>query len=110
MKQYVIDQLQEQDTEALESYLTRQFGPPALERVYWILLDPEYYTTLQAAHESCHPLYFALQLKPGAFVGELLVRTHSRMHCDCMAYANEAQRNWLIALMDSIVQQLDISV
>lgn len=110
MKQYVIDQLQEQDTEALESYLTRQFGPPALERVYWIALDPEYYTTVQASHESCHPLYFAVQLKPGAFVGELLVRTHSRMHCDCMAYANEAQRNWLIALMDSIVQQLDISV
>ena len=110
MKQYVIDQLRQQDIEALADHLGRQLGPPALERVYWLPLDPEYYSALQASHEDCHPLFFALQLKPGAFVGEFLVRTHQRVRCDCMAYANEAQRNWLISMMDDLIQQLDIPV
>lgn len=110
MKQYVIDQLREQDTEALENHLRQQYGPPALGRVYWVALDPEYFTPVQAAHEDCHPLFFALQIKPGAFAGEFLVRTHQRVRCDCMDYATKAQRNWLIDLMDSIVRQLGIPV
>jgi hypothetical protein len=110
MKQYVIDQLRDQDIDALEKDLAERFGPPALGRVYWVAMDPEYYSALQAAHEDCHPLCFALQLKPGVLAGEFLVRTHERIRCDCMGYANEAQRNWLISLMDSIVQQLDIPV
>jgi hypothetical protein len=30
------------------------------------------------------------------------------MRCDCIRYATEAQRNWLIALIDGIFNQLEI--
>ncbi|MFW6080775.1 MAG: hypothetical protein ACOC7W_02595 [Desulfosalsimonas sp.] len=110
MKQYVIDQLRENDLDRLRSLLDERFGPAVLDRVYWVPMDPEYYTPVQAAHEDCHPLYFALQLKPGALAGEFLVRTHSRMRCDCMGYATEAQQAWFISLIDGIVRELDIAV
>lgn len=110
MKQYVIDELSEQDQQKLETYLTERFGPAVLDRVYWVPLNPEFYTALQASHEDCHPLYFALQLKPGALVGEFLVRTHNRMRCNCMAYANDAQQRWFMALIDGIVRELGITV
>lgn len=110
MKQYVIDELRDRDVEKLAQHLTERFGPAMLDRVYWVPLDPEFYTAVQASHEDCHPLYFALQLKPGALVGEFLIRTHQRMRCSCMAYANEAQRGWLISLMDDMIRDLNITV
>lgn len=110
MKQYVIDDLREDDLEKLRNLLTERFGPPMLDRVYWVPLDSEYFTPVQAEHRDCHPLYFALQIKPGALVGEFLVRTHNRMRCECMGYATEAQRAWLIRLMDGILSELGISV
>ena len=39
---------------------------------------------------------------------ELLVRTKSRMRCDCISYATEVQRNWIVALIDDIFNQLNI--
>lgn len=110
MKQYVIDELKEDDADRLQSLLTERFGPAVLDRVYWVPLDPEYYTPVQAAHEDCHPLYFALQLKPGILAGEFLVRTHSRIRCECMGYATEAQQSWFIRLIDDMVRELDIAV
>ena len=108
MKQYVIDELRTRDEQILKAHLDGRFGPAALAQVYWIPIDPEYYTALQASHENCHPLYFALQLEPGAIVGELLIRTHSRVRCECMGYANDAQRDWFIGLIDNMLEQLEI--
>ncbi|MCF8025649.1 MAG: hypothetical protein K9K82_09190 [Desulfobacteraceae bacterium] len=110
MKQYVIDELRDSDTEKLQNLLTDRFGRAMLDRVYWVPLDRQYYTTVQAAHEDCHPLYFALQVKPGALVGEFLVRTHNRVRCECMGYATEAQQRWFISVIDGIINELDIAV
>lgn len=110
MKQYVIDELCESDLEKLKNFLTQRYGSAMLDRVYWVPLDPEYYTPVQAVHQDCHPLYFALQIKPGALVGEFLVRTHNRMRCECMGYATKAQQAWFISLIDGIVRDLDIAV
>ncbi len=110
MKQYVIDDLRDSDVEKLAEYLEKRFGPAMLDRVYWVPLDPQYYTAVQAAHENCHPLYFALQLKPGVLAGEFLVRTHNHVRCECVAYANEIQRNWFITLIEDIVRELDVTV
>lgn len=110
MKQYVIDELGESDLKKLQSHLTQRFGSAMLERVYWVPLDPQLYTPVQAAHKDCHPLYFALQLKPGALAGEFLVRTHNRIRCDCMGYATETQQNWFISLIEDIVSELGIAV
>ena len=41
---------------------------------------------------------------------ELLVRTQNRIRCECIAYATDEQRNWLIRLVDDMLAQLGISV
>lgn len=108
MKQYVIDELGPKQTEKLKTYLHEHFGPPTLENIYWIPLASEHYSELQQSHTSCHPLFFAVELKQDALSCEFLVRTHDRIRCDCIAYASKPQREWFIDCIDSILAHLGI--
>ena len=108
MKQYVIDELRYEDYERIRAYFDESFGEPALGCIYWLPLDPEIVTEVQAAHASCRPFYFALDLSPDRLSCELLVRTRNCIRCDCIAYANERQRNWLITTLDALLEKLEI--
>ena len=109
MKQYVIDELRPEDHKALEEYLNQEFGKDTMDGIYWIPVDSGLLTTIQAKHENCRPHYLALDLEPDRLACELLVRTKSRMRCDCIQYATESQRNWLIDLIDNIFDRLGIA-
>ena len=74
----------------------------------WIQLDQNILTEIQMEHTSCQPFYFAVELEPDLITFELLIRTKKRIRCDCMGYATETQRNWLIRLADSIFDTLEI--
>jgi len=41
---------------------------------------------------------------------ELLVRAQKKLRCECVAYATPAQREHIIAYLDDLLRQLDISV
>ena len=41
---------------------------------------------------------------------ELLVRIKTNIKCDCMGYATETQRNWLVDWADAVLEKLSISV
>jgi len=108
MKQYVIDELRPQDHEKIKEYMDSHFGPADMGNIYWIPVDTILYDPLQASHQKCHPLYFAVQLNPVSFVAELLVRTKNRIRCDCIAYATEDQFLWLIRFIDAIFEKLEV--
>ena len=108
MKQYVIDELRPADYQLLKSYLHEHYGPAALGGIYWIPLGKDLLTDIQKAHRDCQPHCFAVDLGENRLVLELLVRTRNIMRCDCIGYATPAQRNWLIAFVDGIFNQLDI--
>jgi len=108
MKQYVIDELRATDYESLRTYLQKHYGPDALGGVYWIPVENALLTDIQKAHRECQPHCVAVDLDENRLALELLVRTQSTMRCDCIRYASEAQRNWLIALIDDIFNQLGI--
>jgi hypothetical protein len=110
MKQYSIDQLGIADHAAIQSYLERNYPGPGLEGLYWVPLATDLLTDLQRAHADCQPHYVALELLPDRLVCELLVRSRLRMRCDCMAYADRRQRNWLIDLADGLLSQLGVTV
>jgi hypothetical protein len=110
MKQYVIDQLRLEDYDALKRYLDEHFDGSGVGGLYWIPVDPEIYGNVQKAHADCHPFYFAVELTEDRMSCELLVRTTRRMRCDCVAYANTSQRNWIIDAMDAILEKLEISI
>jgi hypothetical protein len=108
MKQYVIDELRPEDYKALKKYLNEQFGPPAMDRIYWIPVETDLLAPIQIEHEGCRPHYLALDLDPDRIACELLVRTKNRMRCDCIRYATEKQRNWLIQWIDNLFNRLGI--
>lgn len=110
MKQYVIDQLRPADYEAVKAYLDENFSSSNVEGIYWIPLDQDILTGVQAEHARCQPFYFAVDLEQNFMASELLVRTKNKMRCSCMGYATEKQRNWIIQLADSIFDKLKITI
>jgi hypothetical protein len=108
MKQYVIDELSNTDYKKIEEYLDHNFKDKAMGGLYWIPLHEDVLRDIQKAHADCGPFYFALELLPEKLSCELLVRTKNRMRCDCMMYADESQRTWIMAFIDSICERLEI--
>ena len=110
MKQYLIDQLRPLDYQAVKAYLDDRFSASAVDGIYWIPLQQDLLTEVQAEHAQCHPFYFVVDLEERFMACELLIRTQNRMHCSCMGYATEAQRNWIIGFADAILDKLNIKI
>ena len=108
MKQYVIDELRPEDHQELKAYLDANFAAPGFEGLYWLPLDESTYDGVQQQHADCQPFYFAMELTPERLACELLVRTNKRVKCQCIQYATEAQRNWLIQSIDAMADRLGI--
>ncbi len=108
MKQYVIDEIRLHDYETLKNYFDENVGVSSVEGVYWIELDEDILTDVQKAHTDCKPFYMAVELEETRLSGELLVRTKNRIRCDCIGYANIAQRNHFISVIDAIFEKLGI--
>jgi hypothetical protein len=110
MKQYVIDGLRPQDHDRLKAYLDEHAQAAGILGIYWLPIDASVLTPVQTTHRDCAPHVFALKLEKNALACELLVRTRKHIRCDCMAYATENQRNWLIGLTDAFLEKLAIRI
>ncbi len=108
MRQYRIDELRPADYEKLKDHLDAAYGPCQVEGLYWVPLQEDVWDVVQTAHTDCQPFYFAVELRPQAVSFELLVRTRNRVRCDCIRYADNAQRQSIIALADSMFESLKI--
>ncbi len=108
MKQYVIDELRPEDYEKIKAYLDENFGSSGVDGIYWMPLDISILTDVQAEHTKCQPFYFAIDIEQNRMACELLVRTRSRVRCNCISYATENQLIWLIRIVDAIFEKLGI--
>lgn len=110
MKQYLIDGLGFKDYHKLKAYLDKYLKSSPLGGIYWLELDTEILTPVQADHKECHPHFFTLMLEETYLSCELLVRIKKNIKCDCMDYATKEQREWLIDQADAILEKLDIRI
>lgn len=110
MKQYVIDGLQPAEHKKLKKYLDETLLSSPLGGIYWLELDEAVLTEIQKRHSACRPHVFALMLEETYLSCEFLVRIQKNIKCDCMAYATNAQRNWLIDQADAILESLGICI
>jgi hypothetical protein len=110
MKQYTVDELRPEDYEQIKTHLDERFGSSQVEGVYWVPLDSELMDPVQAAHVDCQPFYFAVVLNSSVISFEFLIRTRNRVRCDCIRYANKAQRNSIIGFADMIFDELKILI
>lgn len=108
MKQYLIDEIRLQDMEKLKSYLDETFGESGIDGLYWLPVDTDRLSRVQQTHAACAPFFMALELGADRLSAELLVRTRNRVRCDCIHYADERQRNWLVQTVDAIFDHLEI--
>ena len=108
MKQYVIDELRPDDHKKLKAYLDENLDSSNIDGIYWLPLEPGGLTDVQAGHTDCQPFYFAIELKPDILACELLIRTKSRVRCDCISYATADQLNWLVRFADGMFDKLKI--
>ncbi len=108
MKQYVVDELRPADYKALKTYLDEQYGPSEMDGIYWIPVAADILTDIQSEHLECRPQYFTVDLDGNRLACEFLVRSKNRVRCDCIDYATENQRKWLIGLIDNIFNRLQI--
>ena len=108
MKQYVVDEIRPEDYMKIKAFLDNEFGESELGGIYWIPVDESLLTSLQTSHQACQPFYVALDLEPDSLSCELLIRTKQRVRCDCVGYAGEEQRNWIINKIDRVLKKLEI--
>jgi hypothetical protein len=108
MKLYVIDEIRVENYKQIKVFLEKEYGKSEMGGIYWVPVDEALLTSLQASHPSCQPFYVALDLEPDRLCCELLIRTKQRVRCDCMGYANQDQRNWIISGIDRVFEKLEI--
>lgn len=108
MKQYVIDEIRAADHEKIKAYLDAEFGPAKMGGIYWIPMATEMLSELQRSHKACQPFFFALDLEPDRLSCEFLIRTREHIRCDCINYATDSQRNWLVSVVDAVFEKMEI--
>jgi len=78
--------------------------------IYEIPIEQSILTDIQVRHAECQPFYFSILLEPESIAFEMLVRTKKTIRCECVTYATDKQRDWLITFADSIFEQLEIII
>ncbi|CAB5092334.1 hypothetical protein D3OALGA1CA_989 [Olavius algarvensis associated proteobacterium Delta 3] len=108
MKAYLIDEIRPPEHEKLKVYLDEHLERAVMDSLYRVPIADDLLNETQRDHTDCQPFFFSLELTPASLHCELLVRTNNRMRCDCIGYATEGQRNWLVDVIDAIFEKLDI--
>lgn len=103
MRQFLIDELSQQERDNIDSYLKRSLKPGALEGLFWLPVPDDLLSSAQQGHNDCGPFYFAVSLEEEALRFELLVRSQTNLHCDCIAYATPAQREFVLSFADTLL-------
>lgn len=104
MRQLVIDDLSAEERAVLDSFLKRNTTPGPIDGIYWLPLPAPLLEGTQCEHESCGPYYFGIELGDASVAFELLVRSQSNLHCNCIAYASPKQRAFLLEFIDRMVE------
>lgn len=108
MKQYVIDELRPADYQTVKKFLDDHYAVQGFDGLYRIEVPQKLLSATQKDHQACGPFYFAVELMPRQLSCELLVRSQERIRCDCIGYATQAQRDWIVQLVDGIFEKLSI--
>ena len=105
MRQYVIDQLSREERANIESYLKRTLLHGPVAGVFWLKVPQDLLGKAQSGHDTCGPFFFAVELEAESVNFEMLVRSQSNLHCSCIAYATQAQRDFVLRFVDRMLQE-----
>ncbi|MGV1100233.1 hypothetical protein ACUUL3_12610 [Thiovibrio sp. JS02] len=108
MRQFVVDELNKEEQDNLESYLKRTLKPGLMEGMFWLAVPADLLAEAQQGHEECGPFFFGIELGRNKLIAEFLVRSQSNLHCSCISYATPAQRQFLLNYLDRMLAEEQI--
>lgn len=105
MRQIVIDELSPMERDNIDSYLKRSLQQGPMIGLYWVVLPTDLYSSAQQGHDEHGPFYMAVEVEQSSVRFELLVRSQSNLHCSCIAYATPVQRQFVLDLIDKMIEE-----
>ena len=105
MRQIVIDELSPMERDNIDSYLKRSLKKGPMEGLYWIELPPDLLGEKQQGHDECAPYTLGVEIEKQSVRFELLVRSKTNLHCDCIGHASPAQRQFVLDFIDKMLEE-----
>lgn len=105
MRQIVIDELSPMERDNIDSYLKRTVKQGPMIGLYWMELPSDLLSPTQQDHQRCGPFYCAVEVEAAKVTFELLIRSNTSLHCDCIAHATPAQRQFILDFVDTMVRE-----
>ena len=105
MRQIVIDELSPMERDNIDSYLKRTLKQGPMIGLYWIEIPTDLLAEAQQGHEKCGPFYFGVEVEDARVRFELLVRSNSNLHCTCIAHASTTQRQFVLDVIDTMIEE-----
>ena len=105
MRQIMVDELTREERDNIDSYLKRTLKPGPLVGLYWMTVPQDLLAEAQQGHEQCGPFYVAVELEEDKIRFELLIRSQTNLHCSCIAYATQAQRDFVLRFVDTMLAE-----
>ncbi len=105
MRYFAIDDLSREERVVVKNYLKRNAQPAAIDNMFWLPLPEELLEELQKEHVECGPYFFGIELQDDFVNFELLVRSQTNLHCNCIGYATDSQRQFLMQFIDRLIEE-----
>jgi len=111
MRSYLIDELNDGDTERILGALESRGYESPLEGVYYLPVPSDLLSEEQSAHaRECGPYVLVLETGEGFLRLELLVRGRGKLRCSCIAYAGPELRRLAVTTIDTLIRECDVPV
>ncbi len=110
MKSYLLDEISASDIKSIRGYLEEKAIKSGMEEIFWVRIPDDLLSVEQQEHKNCQPHAFAVELGRDWVRLEFLIRSLTRMQCNCSGYCTKSQRNFVISFADSMIDTLNISV
>lgn len=108
MRQIVIDELSPMERDNIDSYLKRSLKQASMAGLYWIEIPPDLLNEKQQGHKDCAPYTLGVEIDRQSVRFELLVRSNTNLHCECIGYASSAQRQFVLDFIDTMLAEEQI--
>lgn len=105
MRQFVIDELSPMECDNIDSYLKRSLKQGPMVGLYWMGIPPDLLSEAQQGHEDHGPFHVAVEVAGTSVKFEFLIRSHSNLHCSCIAHATSAQRQFILDFIDTMLKE-----
>ncbi len=105
MRYFAIDDLSREEQVVVENFLKRNASQAAIENMFWLPLPENILSDIQKEHAECGPFFLAIELQDDYVNFELLVRSQTNLHCNCIGFATVEQRQFVLEFIDRLIEE-----